>query len=483
MTEAPAPYRAILHVDMDAFFVSVELRGDPSSRPAGRRRRDGARGVVAAASYEARRFGVHSALPSAIARRRCPHAVFLPGDHELYAEVSADVRGSSSGTRRWSSRCRSTRRSSTSPARSGCSATGPRSRQRSAPTSRRARPRAARSASPRTSSSPSWRRSRRSRSPTRTGSTRARGRSIEPGAEREFLDPLPVQRLWGVGPATLEKLIGSGSARRRPRARRRGGARRQPRRAPGAPSPRAARRRRRPAGRARPRREVDRPRGDLPARQAHAGELDASSCGSPTRCRPAAQGRSRRADADAQGALRRLHDDHQVGRRAPTRSTRAGHRRVAAAGARAIDPSPGVRLLGVERLEPGQPARQLTFDELREEAPTGSATAALDEIRERFGPRRSGRRATSTTRGSRSSSGAQQWGPDGDARRSPAMSRCDLSPRVEDRPERAMIERVPLSEDEQRILRQIEQELEQDPTFSQRGYRVSRRRSLLWPSA
>src|SRR4051794_34135749 len=84
----------ILHVDMDAFFASVEQRDRPElrGRPVIVGGSAGARGVVSAASYEARAFGVHSALPTATARRLCPHGVFLPVRMTRYSEVARQIR-------------------------------------------------------------------------------------------------------------------------------------------------------------------------------------------------------------------------------------------------------------------------------------------------------------------------------------------------------------------------------------------------------
>ena len=81
----------ILHLDMDAFFASVEQLDDPSLRGKPVIVGKGDRGVVSAASYEARKFGVHSAMPVVHARRLCPEGVFVAGRMRRYAEVSRQV--------------------------------------------------------------------------------------------------------------------------------------------------------------------------------------------------------------------------------------------------------------------------------------------------------------------------------------------------------------------------------------------------------
>ena len=88
------PKRVIAHLDCDAFYVSVEVLRRPELRGlpvivAG----SGPRAVVTTASYEARRFGVGSAMPASEARRRCPDAVNIPPDHQAYSEVSRKVWG------------------------------------------------------------------------------------------------------------------------------------------------------------------------------------------------------------------------------------------------------------------------------------------------------------------------------------------------------------------------------------------------------
>src|SRR5246127_506225 len=96
MSHPPDPgpgLRRLIHIDMDAFYASVEQRDDPARRGlpvavGGSRER----GVVAAASYEARKFGVRSAMPSVTARRKCPELVFVPPRFDVYKAVSQQIR-------------------------------------------------------------------------------------------------------------------------------------------------------------------------------------------------------------------------------------------------------------------------------------------------------------------------------------------------------------------------------------------------------
>jgi DNA polymerase-4 len=200
--------RSILHIDMDAFYVSVELLRHPELRGqpvvvGG----TGGRGVVAAASYEARRYGIHSALSSAIARKLCPDAVFLPPDISHYVEFSQrlhtifetftplveqisideaflDVTGASMLLGDAVSIAWALRERVVSETQLTCSVGVAPNKFLAKLASEHAKPRAL------------------------AGGVQ-RGYQVfevKPGNEKDFLLPLAVQSLWGVGPATLSKL-------------------------------------------------------------------------------------------------------------------------------------------------------------------------------------------------------------------------------------------------------------------------------------
>lgn len=215
--ELPGSPRTILHLDMDAFFASVEVLRDPSLRGkpvivGG----DGARGVVAACTYEARAYGVHSAMPSLRAKRMCPHAVFIGGDFSRYTEVSRklhailgeftplvegisldeaflDVTGAGRLFGSGEAIGQELRRRVSADLGLSCSVGVAPVKMIAKLASEAAKPRA----------------------------TLVKGRPViqpgkgvfvvPPGGELDFLWPLPIRALWGIGPATEKRLSDLGA--------------------------------------------------------------------------------------------------------------------------------------------------------------------------------------------------------------------------------------------------------------------------------
>ncbi len=422
--------RTILHVDMDAFFVSVELRRHPElvGQPVvvgG----TGPRGVVAAASYEARRYGVFSAMPGAVARRKCPHAVFLPGDHALYAQVSRDVReifdeatpiveplsldeafldvtGSLGLLGDGVEIGRFIRERVHSRLDLSCSVGVAPNKFLAKLASVAAKPNV-----------------------TPEGVQPGRGVfEVPPGREIEFLHPLAVQRLWGVGPATLEKLQRFGVASVGDLYRL------------GEPTLVAA------LGRASGRHlfalsqalddrpvEPDRVTKSIGHEETFARDLYSHDQlrTELVRLSDAVASRLRAAGIGARTISLKV---RFAGFVTITRSATlpspisTANAILAAAGPllASVDPTPGVRLIGVHSSNFGEPAEQLRLDQLIDQLDDGRSTdgrprdwtdasAAIDAIRERFGNTAIGPASTATRSGLRLvRPGAQQWGPDHD---------------------------------------------------------------------
>jgi len=430
-----AGVRTILHVDMDAFYVSVELRRRPELRHqpvvvGG----TGPRGVVAAASYEARRFGVFSAMPSAVARRRCPHAVFLPGDHELYAQVSAEVHeifrsftplveglaldeaflDLTGGRRLFGSGAdagHAIRSAIASQLELSCSVGVAPNKFLAKLASKAAKPTA-----------------------TPAGISEGSGVvEVLAGHELEFLHPLPLQALWGVGPATYERLqrlgletVGDLAALDEATIVASLGA------ANGRHLHRLAH-----ALDDRPV-EPDRAVKSVGHEETYPYDLHdvADVRAQVVRLADAVATRLRRQGVGARTVTLKV---RFAGFQTITRSHTATAPLVtgpAIAAAvlpllDAIDPTPGIRLLGVSGSNLGEPVEQLSLDSMltldgadREDASVAAiehswhdASAAVDGIRAKFGAAAIGPAASMAAGKLRPvRPGSQQWGPDGDQR-------------------------------------------------------------------
>ncbi len=419
--------RTILHVDMDAFYVSVELRRRPDlvGKPVvvgG----TGNRGVIAAASYEARRFGVFSAMPSSTARRLCPHAVFLPGDHELYATVSAEVHeifhsvtpaieplaldeaflDVSGAVRLFGDGvtiAHLLRDQVWQQLQLRCSVGVAPNKFLAKLASKAAKP-----------------------VPRPDGVIDGPGVvEVRPGAELEFLHPLPVKALWGVGPATLERLTRLG-------VRTVGDLAQLDEASVVAAVGKAHGHHLHELSWARDDRpvEVDREMKSLSHEETYAHDLHTHDelRRELIRLSDGVAGRLRKHGTGARTlSLKvRFAGFHTITRSVtlPT-AVHTAHAIVQAVEPllEAVDPSPGVRLLGVAASNFGPPAEQLSLDDLLAAGGDGEGPATegewqaaeetIDAIRSRFGAAAIGPASAVARKGLRLvRKGAQQWGPD-----------------------------------------------------------------------
>jgi DNA polymerase IV len=406
---------------MDAFYVSVEVRRRPEL--AGQPVIVGGtsdRGVVAAASYEARRYGVHSAMPSTRARRLCPDAIFLAGDFAAYEEASRqvhevfrsftplvegialdeaflDVTGALRLFGTGAEIAASIRRRIAAELALTCSVGVAPTKLLAKLASEAAKPRA-----------------------TPAGITPGAGVVVvAPGEELAFLHPLPVQSLWGVGPATLERLQRLGVATVGDLA--------------AVPEPTLVHTLGKASGRQLHRLaqgiderpvEPDRPVKSIGHEQTFARDLyDRAELALEV---------VRMADSVAS----RLRHHGLAGRTVTlkvrfgtfttiTRSSTAPEpletgpaiASIARALLDAVDPAPGVRLLGVSVSGLAAPAGEQL--RLGDDPTWSSATEAVDQVRERFGPAAIGPASLVGPDGIKlTRRGRQQWGPDDEPRSS-----------------------------------------------------------------
>ena len=409
--------RTILHVDMDSFYASVEMLRDPTlvGKPVivgG----DGPRGVVASCNYEARSYGIHSAMPSMRAKQLCPHAIFLHGRFDDYAahskrfhaifrsytplvegisldEAFLDVSGATALFGPGEQIAHDVRRRIHEELSLACAVGVAPNKLLAKLASKVAKPTA-----------------------SRRGPVAGKGVVVvAPGDELAFLHPLPIRALWGVGPATQSRLDRFG-------IRTVGDLAELPVETLVSAVGKAAGQQLHDLAWGRDDRPVvpDAEPKSIGHEETYARDLHSAEAIEPELVRMADAVASRLRKADLAGrtvTLKiRFHDFHTITRaqtleRATATATDIAN--VAKELLRHVDPAPGVRLVGVTVSNLGRPeAEQLTLDDMLRPAATERAADAVEQIRKRFGEASVGPATLVGNDGLRvKRQGDTQWGP------------------------------------------------------------------------